>query len=87
MPFRRRNGRRSLLDRAGEIHAAGAGLPDADQGWAGRHSSIHEVAAVTGACLAVERRKFEAVGGFDSEYLPIELNDVDLCLRLNEKGC
>ncbi len=48
--------------------------------------SVHETSAVTGACLAVERRKFEAVGGFDSANLPVELNDVDLCLRLAEKG-
>ncbi|ASG23709.1 glycosyltransferase family 2 protein [Nitrospirillum viridazoti] len=41
--------------------------------------------AVTGACLMVERRKFEAVGGFD-ETLPIAYNDVDLCMRLHEVG-
>jgi GT2 family glycosyltransferase len=64
----------------------GVGVPEADQGWAGRHVSIHEVSAVTGACLAVDRRKFDAIGGFDSEHLPIELNDVDLCLRLGERG-
>ena len=64
----------------------GAGAPEADQGWAGQHLSIHEVSAVTGACLAVERRKLHAIGGFDSERLPIELNDVDLCLRLGERG-
>jgi GT2 family glycosyltransferase len=64
----------------------GAGAPEADPGWAGRHSALHEVSAVTGACLAVERRRFDAVGGFDSANLPIELNDVDLCLRLDEKG-
>jgi GT2 family glycosyltransferase len=64
----------------------GAGAPEADPGWAGHHSVLHEVSAVTGACLAVERRRFDAVGGFDSANLPIELNDVDLCLRLSEKG-
>jgi GT2 family glycosyltransferase len=64
----------------------GAGAPEADPGWVGRHSVIHEGSAVTGACLAVERRKFDAVGGFDSTNLPIELNDVDLCLRLGERG-
>jgi GT2 family glycosyltransferase len=64
----------------------GAGAAEADEGWAGRHRVSHEVSAVTGACLAVERRKFDAVGGFDSERLPIELNDIDLCLRLNERG-
>lgn len=64
----------------------GSGLAEAEAGWVGRHVVRHEVAAVTGACLAVERRKFEAVGGFDSHNLPIELNDVDLCLRLRERG-
>jgi GT2 family glycosyltransferase len=46
----------------------------------------HSLLAVTGACLAVERTKFEAVGGFDEENLPVDLNDIDLCLRLVEKG-
>ncbi len=41
---------------------------------------------LTGACLAVERAKFEAIGGFDEENLPVDLNDIDLCLRLGEKG-
>ena len=64
----------------------GAGSPEADPGWVGRHGAAHEVSAVTGACLAVERRKFDAVGGFDSKNLPVELNDVDICLRLAERG-
>ncbi|MGZ8933268.1 MAG: glycosyltransferase [Methylobacter sp.] len=41
--------------------------------------------AVTGACLMVERAKFQAVGGFD-ETFPIAYNDVDLCLRLHNAG-
>ncbi|MCR5773681.1 MAG: glycosyltransferase [Lachnospiraceae bacterium] len=41
--------------------------------------------AVTGACLAVRKDRFEAVGGFD-EKLPVAYNDVDLCLKLYEKG-
>jgi GT2 family glycosyltransferase len=64
----------------------GAGSPESAPGWLGRHSVPYEVAAVTGACLTVERRKFDAVDGFDSANLPIELNDVDLCLRLGESG-
>ncbi|MBQ8956333.1 MAG: glycosyltransferase [Lachnospiraceae bacterium] len=43
------------------------------------------VIAVTGACLAVRRDRFEAVGGFD-ERLPVAYNDVDLCMRLYEAG-
>jgi O-antigen biosynthesis protein len=57
-----------------------------DPGYFGRLCAPHEVAAVTGACLAVEKRKFEAVGGFDAENLMVELNDVDLCLRLAQHG-
>ncbi len=46
----------------------------------------HEVAAVTAACIAVERAKFTAVGGFDAENLPVDLNDIDLCLRVAAQG-
>jgi len=42
--------------------------------------------AVTGACLAVTRAAFEAVGGFDAGVFPVAFNDVDLCLRLRERG-
>jgi GT2 family glycosyltransferase len=41
--------------------------------------------AVTGACLMVERSKFEAIGGFDESF-PLAYNDVDLCFRLLEHG-
>lgn len=41
--------------------------------------------AVTAACLAVERSKFEEVGGFSSLY-PLAYNDVDLCLKLLHRG-
>ena len=64
----------------------GADLHQNDPGWRGVNLYPHEVAAVTGACLMVERRKFQAVGGFDEINLPIELNDIDLCLRLTKMG-
>lgn len=41
--------------------------------------------AVTGACLMVERDKFDAVGGFD-ETFPVAYNDVDLCFALHKAG-
>ena len=42
---------------------------------------IRDVSAVTAACLMMRREVFDAVGGFD-ERLPVNSNDVDLCLRL-----
>jgi len=45
-----------------------------------------QYAAVTGAVLAVERNKFNAVGGFDEDGLAVNYNDVDLCLRLVSQG-
>ena len=64
----------------------GAGLREDEPGWLDGNSTPHEVSAVTGACLMVEARKFWEVGGFDAENLPVELNDIDLCLRLAERG-
>jgi GT2 family glycosyltransferase len=46
---------------------------------------IRNVSAVTAACLMMRRECFEAVGGFD-ERLPVNSNDVDLCLRLRSRG-
>ena len=44
------------------------------------------VAAVTAACLVVERSKFEAVGGFDETFHPAWFEDVDLAQRLRSQG-
>ena len=57
-----------------------------DLGYLHQLHITREVRAVTGACFAVERKKFEAIGGFEEENLPVDLNDIDLCLRLAESG-
>jgi GT2 family glycosyltransferase len=57
-----------------------------ERGYLGELRHPHAVAAVMGACLAVERWKFNAVGGFDAQNLPVLLNDTDLCLRLAARG-
>jgi O-antigen biosynthesis protein len=44
------------------------------------------VSAVTAACLAMRKTVFEEMGGFDEENLAVAFNDVDLCLRIRERG-
>jgi GT2 family glycosyltransferase len=49
--------------------------------WIARNMS-----AVTAACLAMRRKVFDEVGGFDEKHLPIAFNDVDLCLKVGKRG-
>jgi GT2 family glycosyltransferase len=44
-----------------------------------------EFKAVTAACIAIPKKVFEEVGGFDESFVN-GLEDVDLCLRIKEKG-
>ena len=46
---------------------------------------VHNVLAVTAACLLVSGEKFSRVGGF-CEELAVAYNDVDLCLKLYATG-
>ena len=61
-------------------------LPRSDGGYLGRASCVQRVSAVTGACLVCRRDVFEELGGFDAIDFAIGLNDVDFCLRLQERG-
>lgn len=49
-----------------------------------QHTSLRS--AVTGALLCVAKARFDAVGGFDEAAFPVTLNDIDLCLRLRQRG-
>ena len=42
--------------------------------------------AMTAACLMMRREVFDEVGGFDEISFPIAFSDVDLCLRLRQRG-
>lgn len=57
-----------------------------EEGYFHRHSLPQFTMAVTAACLVVERNKFLSVGGLDEFNFPVAFNDVDLCLRLNQRG-
>jgi len=52
----------------------------------GRGQLAQNYSAVTAACMAIEKRKFIEVGGFDQKNLAIAFNDVDLCLKLQNLG-
>lgn len=59
--------------------------PD-EEGYFRRHALPQFTSAVTAACLLVQRARFEAVGGLDERNFAVAFNDVDLCLRLNQRG-
>jgi GT2 family glycosyltransferase len=61
------------------------GLPAEAFSYFGLATVARNVSGVTAACMMVSRRAFEEVGGFD-ERLQVALNDVDLCLRLRQRG-
>ncbi|HDR9071796.1 glycosyltransferase [Burkholderia vietnamiensis] len=59
---------------------------DADSpGYFARNLLEYNWIGVTGACLMVQREKFDRIGGFDENF-PIAYNDVDLCFRLIKAG-
>ncbi len=59
--------------------------PGDSAGSFGLMATARQVWAVTGACMAVAREAFFAVGGLN-EALPVAYNDVDFCLRLTAHG-
>lgn len=61
------------------------GMEDAGNLYHGRNMVTYNMLAVTGACLMVEKKKFVLAGGFDRE-LAVAYNDVELCIRLYERG-
>ncbi len=61
------------------------GLPADSPGYLGLAGVTREAAALTGACIAIRRALFEAIGGFD-EHLQIAFNDTALCLEAIRRG-
>jgi glycosyltransferase involved in cell wall biosynthesis len=59
--------------------------PSQNTGYLGRLRIVHNVSAVTAACLLVRREVYGEVGGLE-EMLPIAFNDVDFCLKVLDRG-
>jgi len=60
-------------------------LPMIDVNYFDLHRVIRNCSAVTFACAMMRRNLFEQLGGLD-ESLPVSYNDIDLCLRIRERG-
>lgn len=51
-----------------------------------KHALIREVSVLSGACMVIPRSIFEEIGGFDAVHTPRGHSDLDLSLKLREKG-
>jgi GT2 family glycosyltransferase len=61
-------------------------LPGENEGYMSQANIIRNCSAVTAACLLTKKSIFNEVGGFDERNFTVAYNDVDLCLRIREKG-
>jgi len=68
---------------AGHLYA---GAPRKSCGYMMRTKLVQNLSAVTAACLVVRKSVYEEVYGLDEINLPVAFNDVDFCLRIQERG-
>ncbi len=61
-------------------------FPAESNGYFGALNTIRNYSAVTAACMMTRKDIFEEVGKFDEIHLSVAFNDVDLCLKMREKG-
>ncbi len=57
-----------------------------DPGYFALARSLRNCSAVTFACAMMRRSVFDEVGGLDTRNLAVAFNDVDMCLRIRERG-
>jgi GT2 family glycosyltransferase/ubiquinone/menaquinone biosynthesis C-methylase UbiE len=72
----------------GEHNVAGyplSGFPANIPGYFGNITIVRNCSAVTDACMMIRKDVFDDAGGFTND-LTVAFNDVDLCLKLREKG-
>lgn len=72
----------SIIWRDGSCSGYGRGLCPDDAAFQFRR----DVDFVSGACLMVRRRLFEALEGFDEAFAPAYYEETDLCMRLRSLG-
>ncbi len=75
-----------ILGIMGVANHAYLNQPRTTLGQMGRAMLTQNYSAVTGACLAVEKRKFLEVGGLNESDLKVAFNDIDFCIKLLMAG-
>ncbi len=60
-------------------------FPGNDSGYMMRLKIVQNLSAVTGACMMLRKEVFRSISGFDENFA-VAFNDVDLCMRIREKG-
>jgi GT2 family glycosyltransferase len=60
--------------------------PRGDLGYFDRVALLQNVSAITGACIMMPMSVYQEVGALDEQDLPVAFNDIDLCLRIRERG-
>ncbi|MDK1020496.1 MAG: glycosyltransferase [Candidatus Hydrogenedentes bacterium] len=68
---------------AGHLHYR---WPRGTPGYFGRAELVQNCSAVTAACMVMRAEVFREVGGLDADNLPVAFNDIDLCIRIRERG-
>ena len=61
------------------------GMPDALHANFSKSRLVQQFAAVTGACLFMRKADYVTLGGCD-EGFPVAYNDIDLCMRVRDRG-
>ena len=81
------------IQHAGAILGIGKGashimlnFPTDAAGYFGWLKLTRNCSVVTAACLAIRKELYQTLGGFDEEHFTVGFNDVDFCIRLNQRG-
>ena len=62
----------------------GVAFPPNDSGYMRRLQMVHNLSAVTAACLMTPRTAYHKVGGLDERFV-LAFNDIDYCLKLRQQ--
>lgn len=64
----------------------GNNLHQDDPGYLGMNQLARQQSAVTAACLLLHKTLYQELGGLDERAFPVAFNDVDLCLKIQQRG-